>query len=59
MQGCIIIAVIAMESDNAKGFMMKEGWIQLAIGLVTTVVAVCVVVTCAIGGFVVVAQMIQ
>lgn len=60
-QGCLLVVIVVMEISQALGFSDSDGlfsgrWSK-AVGLVAFAIAI-FVVTCAIGGFVVVAQMI-
>lgn len=57
-QGYFIFLVIALELGKALGFNGEVGWLMPSVVVIATV-SLCTVVTSAIGGFVVVAQMIQ
>lgn len=57
-QGYFIIMVIVLEIGKKFGFDGAVGWLRPFVVVVATV-SLCTAVTTAIGGFVVVAQMIQ
>lgn len=53
----IILMLVVMEVRERLGVSREGSWVR-AFGLVSGVVGSCVVVVCAVGGYVVVAQMI-